>query len=88
MMRDNDCGAVPVIDNGCIVGIVTDRDLVVRALASGTGVDAKVGDVIARDPCCCASDDDLREAERVEHISAPRRQSFDYGAHANAEQRF
>jgi predicted transcriptional regulator len=26
MMRDNDCGSIPVLEAGCIVGIVTDRD--------------------------------------------------------------
>ena len=32
-MRDEDTGAVPVVDNGRAVGIVTDRDIVVRAVA-------------------------------------------------------
>src|SRR5262249_62255567 len=40
MMRDHDCGAVPVVDAGDavgnkLVGIVTDRDIVVRSLADG-----------------------------------------------------
>jgi len=39
LMRDRDCGALPVVDADAIgnklVGIVTDRDLVVRALADG-----------------------------------------------------
>jgi CBS domain-containing protein len=65
MMRDIDCGAVPVVDNGRIIGIVTDRDLVVRALASGRGADAKVGDVITSDPRCCGTDDDLRDVEQI-----------------------
>jgi len=64
-MRDNDCGAVPVVENGCVVGIVTDRDLAVRALADGKSADAKVGDVITRDVCCCSADDDVREVEKI-----------------------
>ena len=34
-MRDHDCGAVPVTDEGRLIGIVTDRDLTVRVLAAG-----------------------------------------------------
>jgi len=64
-MRDHDCGAVPVIDNGRVIGIVTDRDLAVRALADGMRPDTKVGDVITRDPRCCSADDDLREVEQI-----------------------
>jgi CBS domain-containing protein len=64
-MRDNDCGAVPIVDGGCIVGIVTDRDLAVRALADGRSPDARVGDVITRDPCCCSVTDDLRVVEEA-----------------------
>ena len=35
-MRDKDCGAIPVVDpDGKPIGVVTDRDIVVRALADG-----------------------------------------------------
>ena len=65
MMLDNDCGAVPVIENGVLIGIVTDRDLAVRALAVGKGASAIVDDVITPDPCCCSTEDDLRDVEQV-----------------------
>ena len=35
IMRDEDTGAVPVVENGRPVGIVTDRDIVVRAVIDG-----------------------------------------------------
>ncbi len=35
-MRDDDVGAVPVAENDRLVGMVTDRDIVVRAVAEGT----------------------------------------------------
>ena len=65
IMRDNDCGAVPVVENGCVVGIVTDRDLAVRGLADRLNADARVGDVITRDPRCCSPDDCVRDVEII-----------------------
>jgi CBS domain-containing protein len=42
-MRDADAGALPVVaDEGELVGIVTDRDLSVRALAEGLGAETRV----------------------------------------------
>ena len=35
IMRDEDTGVVPVVENGRPVGLVTDRDIVVRAVADG-----------------------------------------------------
>jgi CBS domain-containing protein len=35
VMRDEDTGAVPVVDGGRPVGIITDRDIVLRAVANG-----------------------------------------------------
>ena len=37
-MRDEDIGAMPVVENERLVGIVTDRDIVVRAVAEGQDV--------------------------------------------------
>jgi CBS domain-containing protein len=42
MMRDGDMGAVPVVENGKLVGIVTDRDIVVRSVADGKDASAPV----------------------------------------------
>jgi CBS domain-containing protein len=39
VMRDKDIGDVIVVDNGRFVGLLTDRDIVVRAIAEGYGPD-------------------------------------------------
>jgi CBS domain-containing protein len=35
-MRDDDIGSVPVVENDRMIGMVTDRDIVVRCVASGS----------------------------------------------------
>jgi CBS domain-containing protein len=65
VMRDNDCGSVPVIEAGKVVGIITDRDIAVRGLARGLDGDAKVRDVMTASPQCCGEEDDVHSIERV-----------------------
>lgn len=64
IMRDSDCGAVPVVDDAQrLVGIVTDRDLAVRGLARGKGEDSRVSEVMTAGPSCCRPNDDVRDVE-------------------------
>jgi CBS domain-containing protein len=66
IMRDNDCGSVPVVDDdGCLVGIVTDRDLAVRGFAEGMGANTKVRELMTASLCCCGADDDIADVERT-----------------------
>jgi len=59
MMADIDAGILPVGDNDRLVGMITDRDIAVRAIAAGKGPDAHVADVMTRDVCYCFEDEDL-----------------------------
>lgn len=64
IMRDEDTGVVPVCDNGRAVGIVTDRDIVVRAIAEGqTG--GTVRDIATRDVISARPDMSTREAAEL-----------------------
>ena len=59
-------GALVVIDaDGHPVGIVTDRDLVVRALARRASADARIDSVMSTDLITLAPDADLRDALRI-----------------------
>ncbi|MFL5462747.1 MAG: CBS domain-containing protein [Gemmatimonadaceae bacterium] len=67
VMRDCDCGSVPIVDPDSrrIIGIVTDRDLAIRALAEGKGPDTKLRELMTSVASCCGPDDDLRDIERT-----------------------
>lgn len=58
MMAEIDAGAIPVGDNDRLVGMLTDRDIAVRAVAEGRGPDTKVGDVMTNDVKYCFEDED------------------------------
>jgi len=64
MMADIDAGAIPVGDNDRLVGMLTDRDIAVRAIAEGRGPDTRVGDVMTRDVRYCFEDEDTEEVCR------------------------
>ena len=64
LMKQEDCGSLPVVEERRLVGIITDRDIVVRAIAAGK--DAKttrVADVMSADPITVRPDDDVDHAE-------------------------
>jgi len=66
IMASNGIGFVPVVDeNQRVLGVVTDRDLVVRALARQQPENTPVEKVMSRDVVGCAPDDSLVRAERL-----------------------
>lgn len=65
LMSLHNIGFVPVVDaTGRVLGVVTDRDLAVRGLASGKGVASKVREVMTVKVVSCAPEDDLAVAEQ------------------------
>ena len=65
IMRDCDTGAVPVVDNGRPVGIVTDRDIVVRAVADGGQLNRPVRDICSSNVVSVRPDMSTREAAEL-----------------------
>lgn len=59
LMGENDIGALPVVEGGQIVGMVTDRDLAIRALAGGIEASAPVERVMSRHVETCEPEDEL-----------------------------
>jgi CBS domain-containing protein len=64
-MRDADVGSLPVVEDGKLVGIVTDRDIVVRALAEGRDAASPVGDAMTADVFSVKPDDFVFQAIRL-----------------------
>ena len=65
MMRDGDMGSVPVVEDGKLVGIVTDRDIVVRSLADGKGPETPVSEAMTTEIFSVKPDDFVFEAVRL-----------------------
>jgi CBS domain-containing protein len=65
-MREDDFGAAVVEDNGNIRGLLTDRDIVVRAVAEGRDLSqTKVADVASEDVATVTPDQDVHDAIRL-----------------------
>jgi signal-transduction protein with cAMP-binding, CBS, and nucleotidyltransferase domain len=64
-MRDWGVGAVLVVDQKVLRGLITDRDLVVRAVAEARGPDAMVGPLSSGNLIAVDADADAREAGRL-----------------------
>ena len=65
IMRDEDTGAVPVVEDGShVVGMITDRDIVIRAVADGD-MDCTVDDIVTEDVVCVTADTPTAEAAEL-----------------------
>jgi CBS domain-containing protein len=57
-----DIGALPVEENDRLVGMITDRDIVVRGIAKGITTDGKVREVMTEKISYCFDDDEIEKA--------------------------
>ena len=68
-LREIDAGSMPVGENDRLVGIITDRDIAVRAVADGKGPDTRVREVMSASIRYCFEDEDLADVseQMAEH---------------------
>ncbi len=59
MMAEIDAGGIPVSENDRLVGMITDRDIAIRAVASGKGPDTPVREVMSEEVKYCYEDEDI-----------------------------
>jgi len=73
MMAELDAGVLPVGENDKLVGMITDRDIAVRAVAAGKPPTTKVREVMSSEVKYCFEDDDLDDvAENMADIKVRR----------------
>src|SRR5437870_831211 len=66
MMKEHDTGAIPVLDGEELAGIVTDRDIVIRAIAEGKSAsECSCEEIISGDPQTIEPEADAEEAARI-----------------------
>jgi CBS domain-containing protein len=64
LMAEMDAGIVPVREGDRLVGMITDRDIAVRAVAEGKGADTPIREVMTDDVKYCYEDDDTGDVAR------------------------
>jgi CBS domain-containing protein len=73
-MRDLDVGSLPVCDGNKILGMISDRDITLRATAKGANPDqTRVEEVMTRNIVYCYEDQDVKEAGKVMGYNQIRR---------------
>ena len=62
IMQSEDTGAVPVVNDGHVLAVVTDRDIVVRVVAEGGSFSSPISDITAGSVICASPEMSTREA--------------------------
>lgn len=65
LMKQYNIGSIPVCSNNQVVGIVTDRDITLRNVASGQSTQQKVGDIMSSNPAVGSPDMNVQDAARI-----------------------
>jgi CBS domain-containing protein len=58
-MKSHDVGFLPICENNRLVGTVTDRDIVIRAIADGKGIKTDIRSVMTKGVFYCFDDEDV-----------------------------
>ena len=75
MMNDNHIGCVPVCDNNkCVVGILTDRDIILRSIACDKDVNnTNVSEIMTCSTICCDLNEDINNVTKTMSEKGVRR---------------
>jgi CBS domain-containing protein len=61
LMDKNDCGSLPVGEGDKLVGMITDRDIVVRAVAGGLPANTPIREIMTNEIKYCFEDEDIED---------------------------
>lgn len=74
LMWERDCGILPVVDDGVLTGVVTDRDLFIAlATRDVRPSELTIGEVSGRTPVRCSPEDDVETALAMMRLARVRR---------------
>jgi CBS domain-containing protein len=62
IMQEVDTGAVPIFDDGKVVGLVTDRDIVLRVVAQGGDLSGPISGAMSDHVQSCREEDNVADA--------------------------
>lgn len=65
IMREQDAGAVPVVEDGRLLGMITDRDIVIRSVAEGGDASKPLKDIITVNVICASPGMTTAEASEL-----------------------
>jgi CBS domain-containing protein len=73
-MRDRNIGFLPVCDGETLIGVLSDRDITIRALAEGMDVNIMLGrDLMTTPAIYCFEDQEVNEAAKIMEENQIRR---------------
>jgi CBS domain-containing protein len=73
LMAELDAGVLPVGENDRLVGMITDRDIAIRAVAQGRGPDVPIREVMTPEVRYCFEDEDVEDvAQNMADIQVRR----------------
>jgi CBS domain-containing protein len=64
-MKTLNIGSLPVCDNRRLLGVLTDRDIAIRAVASGRDPSTKVSETMTPELIYCFEDENVKEAAKL-----------------------
>ena len=64
-MRDGDFGLVPVAEDEELLGVITDRDIAIRAVAEGRDPSTPVREIMSEEVVWASEDDSVEDAARI-----------------------
>ena len=64
-MKSENVGSLPIVEDGRLVGVVTDRDLAIRVLAEAKSADTPIGEIASKDVVTVDPQQSLEEAARL-----------------------
>lgn len=65
LMKQNDVGSLPVVENGQVIGIITDRDIALRSTSEGKETTIPVRECMTENPTVASPSMDVHEAARI-----------------------